>query len=280
MPARVGAVDVALGEELAVGEALGAAVEAAYRDALEEVDGTVRSGTLLRGEVLARWHDVVGTGDLMRSIEMRIGWVRDRVRAFVTGQPAPDAELRTAVQSGVEAVVQAAGDRAAERVAERWRRDPAGPALLAEVPRADRASPALRDGVAGMVRDWQGHVFELVRREAAGKRTTARLASLGVNGAGLVVMLAVFSQTAGLTGAEIAVAGGTTVASQKVLEAIFGEQAVRGLARQAREDLLARVDALLRQDAARFGDVLGAASALVSGDELRVAADRIARFLR
>jgi hypothetical protein len=90
----------------------------------------------------------------------------------------------------------------------------------------------------------------------------------------------VFSQTAGLTGAEIAVAGGTTVASQKVLEAIFGEQAVRGLARQAREDLLARVDALLHQDAARFGDVLGAASALVSGDELRVAADRIARVLR
>ena len=106
------------------------------------------------------------------------------------------------------------------------------------------------------------------------------MASYGVNGAGLVVMLAVFSQTAGLTGAEIAVAGGTTVASQKVLEAIFGEQAVRGLARKARDELLARVDGLLRQDAARYGDVLGAASALVSGDELRAAADRIATVLQ
>jgi hypothetical protein len=183
---------------------------------------------------------------------MRIGWVRDRVRAFVTGQPAPDAELRTAVQSGVEAVVQAAGDRAAERVAERWRRDPAGPALLAEVPRADRASPALRDGVAGMVRDWQGHVFELVRREAAGKRTTARLASLGVNGAGLTVMIAVFASTGGLTGAEIVVAGGTSAVGQRLLEAIFGDQAVRTLAARAREDLLGRVQRLFAEEARRF----------------------------
>jgi len=49
---------------------------------------------------------------------------------------------------------------------------------------------------------------------------------------------------------------------------------------RARDELLARVDGLLRQDAARYGDVLGAASALVSGDELRAAADRIATVLQ
>ena len=123
-------------------------------------------------------------------------------------------------------------------------------------------------------------MLELVRTEGASKRSGARLASYGVNGAGLVVMLAVFSQTAGLTGAEIAVAGGTTVASQKVLEAIFGEQAVRGLARQAREELLARVEELLHQDAVRYREVLGAASSMVSGDQLRAAADRVAAVLR
>jgi energy-coupling factor transporter ATP-binding protein EcfA2 len=258
LPARVGAVDTAVAEQLAVGEALGAAVEAAYRDALDEVDGTVRSGSLLRGEVLARWHDVVGTGDLMKSIETRVGWLRDRVRALVTGHPTPDAELRTAVQSGVEAVVQAAGDQAAERVAERWRRDPAGPALLAEVPRAEQSSPALRDAVADMVREWQGHVFELVRSEAAGKRTTARLASLGVNGAGLTVMIAVFASTGGLTGAEIVVAGGTSAVGQRVLEAIFGDQAVRTLAARAREDLLRRVERLFADEARRFEAPLAA----------------------
>jgi hypothetical protein len=159
-----------------------------------------------------------------------------------------------------------------------WARHQAGAPLL--IDELARPAAGLGEAVERLVRDWQEYVLELVRTEGASKRSGARLASYGVNGAGLVVMLAVFSQTAGLTGAEIAVAGGTTVASQKVLEAIFGEQAVRGLARQARDELLARVDGLLRQDATRFGEVLGAASALVSGDELRAAADRVATVLQ
>ena len=105
------------------------------------------------------------------------------------------------------------------------------------------------------MRAWQGYVMELVRREGAAKRTTARLASLGVNGAGLTVMLAVFAHTGGLTGAEVIVAGGTSALGQKVLEALFGDQAVRELAARAREDLVERADRLLRDDAARF-DVL------------------------
>ncbi len=65
-------------------------------------------------------------------------------------------------------------------------------------------------------------------------------------------MLAVFAHTGGLTGAEVVVAGGTSALGQKVLEAIFGDQAVRTLAAQARDDLLERVDRLLREDAERF----------------------------
>ena len=119
------------------------------------------------------------------------------------------------------------------------------------------------------MRAWQGVVFELVREEGASKRTTARLASLGVNGAGLTVMLAVFAHTGGLTGAEVVVAGGTSALGQKVLEAIFGDQAVRTLAARAREDLLERVERLLRDDAARFDALL---------DELRPEADSFARL--
>ncbi len=56
-------------------------------------------------------------------------------------------------------------------------------------------------------------------------------------------MIAVFASTAFIpTGLEIATAAGTTVAAQKVLEAIFGDQAVRPLAAKARQDLLDRVD--------------------------------------
>src|SRR4051794_31329091 len=110
------------------------------------------------------------------------------------------------------------------------------------------------------VRAWQGQVFDLVSREAAGKRTTARLASLGVNGAGLAVMLAVFAQTGGLTGAEVAVAGGTTAVGQRLLEALLGDRGGRTLAARAGEDLLGRSHVLLRSEAERFDALLATAA--------------------
>jgi hypothetical protein len=89
LPRRVAAIqEVQAEQEAAVGDLDGAA-RTAYDDALEEVDETVRGGSLLRGEVLARWHDVVGTGDLMRGLETRIGWLRDRVRSVLTGRRTP-----------------------------------------------------------------------------------------------------------------------------------------------------------------------------------------------
>jgi hypothetical protein len=144
----------------------------------------------------------------------------------------------------------------AERAAAAWRGRPAGRALLERTARLDAASPTLLDRTREEVRAWQGHVFDLVSREAAGKRTTARIASLGVNGTGLVVMLAVFAQTGGLTGAEVVVAGGTSAVGQRILEALLGDQAVRTLAARARDDLLERTRRLLDEEAARFHAVL------------------------
>jgi hypothetical protein len=71
-------------------------------------------------------------------------------------------------------------------------------------------------------------------------------------------MLVVFSQTAGLTGAEVGIAGGTAVVAQRLLEAVFGDQAVRMLAAKARADLEARIAALLGSDRQRLDDVLDA----------------------
>ena len=54
-----------------------------------------------------------------------------------------------------------------------------------------------------------------------------------------------------------------------MLEAIFGDQAVRTLAARAREDLVERVDGLLRAEAARFDALL---------DEAAPEADTFARL--
>jgi energy-coupling factor transporter ATP-binding protein EcfA2 len=260
LPARAAAVEGAAVEQLSAAAELRAEADTAYAAAGREVEVALRSGSLLRGEVLARWHEVVGTGDVMRTLESRVGWARDRLVSLVSGKPAADDELREAVENRVEAVVRAAAERAAERTARAWRERVAGRALLDGTTGLDRASAGLEAATEDEVRAWQGVVLDLVREQGASKRMTARLASLGVNGAGLTVMLAVFAHTGGLTGAEVVVAGGTSALSQKVLEAIFGDQAVRALAAQAREDLFARVERLLREDAARFDALLDEAA--------------------
>ncbi len=278
LPGRVGEIASTLAAQEATGERLRRVVAGAYATGLREVDDAMRSGSLLRGEVLARWHDVVGTGDVMRAVESRVGWLRDRVRSLVSGRPSADAELRTAVEAGVETLVHAAADGAAQRAETAWRAEPAGLALLAGAPRLHAASPDLLEATRSQVREWQGYVFELVRREGAGKRATARLASLGVNGVGLTVMLAVFLHTGGLTGGEVVVAGGTSALGQKLLEAIFGDQAVRDLAARARTDLLGRVRVLLAADAARFDALVDAAApATGAAGALHAAVDAVVR---
>jgi hypothetical protein len=106
------------------------------------------------------------------------------------------------------------------------------------------------------VRDWQGYVLDLVRKEGADKRSTARILAYGVNGLGLSLMVVIFASTAGITGAEVGVGAGTAVVGQKLLEAVFGDQAVRTLVTKAREDLDGRVHALMDAEFARYLAVL------------------------
>ena len=271
---RVEALATAVDAQDAAAAALRGAADAAYDAAREGVDDGMKSGTLLRGEVLARWQEFVGTGEWMRSLQAQVGRLRDRITAAVTGRPAPGEDLKVALESSVEQLLRAEADRAAERTVTAWRALPGGPGLLGDrVRELETVSPTFPPAAQDEVRDWQGFVLDLVRSEGAGKRSTARVLSLGVNGAGLVVMVAVFAHTGGLTGGEVAVAGGTSALGQRILEAVFGDAAVRSLAAKAREDLRERAARLLSTEQTRFDDlVAGAAPAPGTGQRLREAA--------
>jgi sulfur carrier protein ThiS len=282
LTARVEQLAVAVDGQAGAAQALRDAAQASYDAARQGVDDGMRSGTLLRGEVLARWQEFVGTGEWMRSLQAQVGRLRDRVAAAVTGKPQPGEDLKVALESSVEQLLRAEADRAADRTVTTWRGLPAGADLLGDRQRELETVSAGFPAAAGdEVRDWQGHVLELVRSEGAGKRSTARVLSLGVNGAGLVVMVAVFAHTGGLTGGEVAVAGGTSALGQRLLEAVFGDAAVRSLAAKAREDLRTRADRLLAGEQARF-DQLVTASAPDPGqaDALRGSARSLAAARR
>ena len=230
-------------------------VVTAYQDAAEEVDGATKDGTLLRGEVLARWQDFVGTGEFFRSLETTIGRIRDRIGSFFTGKPMPVQTVEQAIETGLHAVIVQAAARAAEVAEQRWKSEPAGRALIGSEDLAT-VSPGFNEKVAEEVRKWQGDLLELIHTEGEGKRMTARMASFGVNGVAVALMIVVFASTAGLTGIEVGIAGGSAIVGQKLLEAIFGEDAVRRLAKTAREQLGVRVQNLLDEEAARFTDRL------------------------
>jgi hypothetical protein len=214
-----------------------------------------QDGALLRGEVLARWQDFVGTGSFLRSIESGVGQVRDRVGAFFRGDPPPVVAVETALESGLRAVLVAEADAAAEGADSSWRSAPAGRQLLA-ADDLSRASPGFPEAAAAEIRAWQAAILELIRTEGAGKRSRARWLSFGVNGLGVALMVVVFSFSAGLSGAEVGIAGGTAVVGPKLLEAVFGEDAVRRLAAQARAELKQRCTSLMRAESERFTERL------------------------
>lgn len=233
-------------------------VARAYDDALKAVEEACADGTMLRGEVLARWQEFVGTGELMRSIEDKVGRIRDRVVTAARGRPQPAQELTVAVESGLQTLLVEHAEAAAERATLAWRSLPAGAGMLREGPGdLDRASREFRAAAERTVRDWQSGVLELVRAEGADRRATARFLAFGVNGLGVALMMVVFSQTAGITGVEVGVAGGTAVVGQRLLEAVFGDHAVRRLVDEASRDLRRRVEAdLWEPERRRFLAVL------------------------
>lgn len=273
-------------------QSLAAIASEEYEDALTTIDGALSDGSLLRGEVLSRWHDFVGTGDFFRSLDSTIGRLRDRVGSALRGQPAAAQKVEDALESGIHAVVLDAAARASENTRTRWRASRAGRSLLArlDAPQATSAVPEqnaeakgevqsaediFSAAVAEQIRLWQGSVLEMIREEGADKRKRARFLSLGVNATAVMLMVAAFSLTGGITGIEAGIAGGSGVVGTKLLESIFGEDAVRRMATRARTDLLERMADLLTEHAQPFTVVLEETDPQADAEEIHRAAEQV-----
>lgn len=256
---------------------LRADVEAAYDKAAKAVEASLEDGTMLRGEVLSRWQEFVGAGDLARSMEQHASRIRDRLVSVVRRRGQKVEQVTAAVENGLHLLLLEQAEDAAERARDSWASTQPGRTLLSAAPTdLGRASRDFRQRADRAVRDWQLQLLEIVSTEGADKRATARALAYGVNGLGVALMIVVFAGTAGLTGAEIGVAGGSAVVGQKILEAVFGDQAVRRLAEQAKADLMRRTCALLDSEKARYLTVLDAAGAPAEAAEhLRAAAREV-----
>lgn len=243
-------------------------VDDSYAEAHQRIVAATQDGALLRGEVLARWQEFVGTGEFIRSIETAVGRARDRISAFFRGKPAPEVEVEEAIESGLWTLLAAEATRAGSEVDYAWQREPAARAALDAVYGNKRDQSQLDEACQNAIREWQTSVLEMVRTEGADRKFTARMMSLGVNTLGVALMLVILASTGGvITGMEVAAAGGTAVVGQKLLEAVFGDDAVRRMAKAARKDLEARTGALLAWHAEPYRHQLAGLAPKVSAPD-------------
>ncbi len=263
-------------EEAAQVHSLRRAARRAYQTQVTEIAESLRGGTLIRGEVLRRWQEFLGTGELLKVLAEGAGRVR-RWASRVFGGSRRVAEINEEANDEIVAAVVRRADLAAGATAAAWEMDEAGKTLLSSRGRGlwshDPDTPE-RAGTA--IEDWIADLGELIAEQGAGKRRWAQVVSFGVNATAVVVLLAVFAQTGGITGAEFGVAAGAAAAQQKILEHLFGTAAARSLIEEARRRLVAALELVLNKDERRFTDVVdGLASGAEAVEAMRSAAEAV-----
>ena len=226
----------------AEGEALRAITAKAYDAELSALFEELRGGTFLRTEVLRHWESYVKADQITRFFSRGLGRIRGTIIAAIRGMPeAPVGVVEKEVTSDVVAVAIARGTEAARRVASEWS-SRAGPAdQLARDPSLWSGSPDLAARIRPRLHEWVASIATDVQARGAGKRDLAFGVSLGVNALAIAAMVGVFAHTAGVTGTELGIVAATGFLNQKLLQAIFGEAAMREMIANARERLEALI---------------------------------------
>jgi energy-coupling factor transporter ATP-binding protein EcfA2 len=284
--------------QLKISRDLQTAVATTYSAALAEFDEATRNGSLLHGEVMARWQDFAGTGDLLKALQVR----RSRGTAGKGKKqrlPARASALRAALDLSLESLIAAMADRAAEEAVAAWLENPAGAALLNRTPTAGpadagagagaetdfvasaladlgildasaiaeqpgpavlgRSSPSLAVRAERAVSSWQDHMLQLVRAENVTKRSIARVVSFDEASLALVLAIGVLGYEASTNPPA---AEGTSEVPQRLLTSLFGAGLLRDMGVRVRQDLHDRVTLLFEEESRRFIDVINRAGAL------------------
>jgi energy-coupling factor transporter ATP-binding protein EcfA2 len=219
----------------AEGEALRAITARSYDAELAALFEELRGGTFLRAEVLRHWESYVKADQITRFFSRGLGRLRGTIVAVFRGMPeAPVGVVEKEVTSDVVAVAVSRATEAARRVASEWSSRQGPAAQLARDPSLWSASPDLAARIQPRLAEWIQSIATDVQARGAGKRDLAFGVSLGVNALAVAAMVGVFAHTAGVTGTEIGIVAATGFLNQKLLQAIFGEAAMREMIANAR----------------------------------------------
>ncbi|GAA2082836.1 dynamin family protein [Aeromicrobium halocynthiae] len=268
------AFDIADGMDAVVTGAasLHAVLDAAFESSSAQLRRQAVDGSLLRGRVLSRWQEFVGSGELLRSVEERVTRLRDRIVENVTGRRAKSDEVLESVTEALQGLVREHVERAVRDTATGWTDSSAGASSAAEEG-LDRVSREVAVTAERLARDWRDRVVDMVRSQGADKRMSATFLAVGVNGVSVAVMVLAVSSEAQSRDRSLALA-------ERLLSSIFEAAPAAALVQRAATALLEVVGTPLDAERRRLGGLIDSPARLEAlRDEVRGAA-RQAEYAR
>ncbi|GAA1992959.1 dynamin family protein [Nocardiopsis rhodophaea] len=236
--------------QVEVGRLLEKAVNTAYATAISDVGRSVQDGSLLRGNLLARWQDIAASGELARTMR-----IRGKRKAKTSDDAAARVNaLQAAVRDSLQALIVSAAERAAEQVTERWEEVP-GAGALAESARGDDSTGDLARRVREAISGWQQRVTDMVAADGATKRSVARFVTFDPTAFTLVLIVDLL----GYASVESTTPRSGGPSPQRLLKGLFGAESLRNIGTMARDDLQRCVTELLNNQRTGFTDALTAA---------------------
>ncbi|QYJ04320.1 dynamin family protein [Nocardioides panacisoli] len=236
-------------EQRAAGEEL-ASLARRRHDATEDALATaLRDGTLLTGDLFARWQEFLGSGELIHGLEGKVGFVRERLRNAIRGKPQQAERVEIALTQAVGALVTEYAERASADVVDAWRET----SYVALEPGGSltRASTDLRRRATSTVRGWQDDVQQMVRDHSGDLASSARFLTFGVRG-----LAAALSVTALARDGAPEPARESTELGRRLLDSVFGQELATQLLDRARDALRARVHTVFDGERGRYESVI------------------------
>ncbi|NLN61971.1 MAG: GTPase domain-containing protein [Myxococcales bacterium] len=252
-----------------------AVVATAYADAQKEVAKALEDESLLRTEIIGQWKLFADAPNVVRSFEKWFSSnIGSRLSALWRGDLGQEQsrKAKRELSGSVAAILANAAGQGAEKCWKMLRSTQAGRALFSDTA-LSRETEGAQVRASKLVREWQSDLMALLRQESPEKLTRARGLSYGLNALGVALMLIVFTSTGGvLMGSEVVITGVTALLSQKLLETIFGDQAIRKLAADGRRMLEDKMTAYFGAEAQRYLAHIDTAMVGTSARALRDAA--------
>lgn len=220
-------------------------------------------GPPLSRAMLRRWADFVGTNRFVQFVETatgRLSGALGKVRALVVSreQQHLESQVREDLVDRLAAMAVSVLDLAAAQTADEWDGLATGAFLLHEDSSLRRAPAELGATARAEMGAWITDIDELIATKFADRRGRARWTSGAVNAVATAAIIAAFTVSGGLTGAEVGIAGAAAVAQQAVLSTVLGERNLTWLLGEIKVMLRHRVEGLAAGQRRRFTGAVAA----------------------